>query len=104
MAPREREAMTIQVNSRHVLAALVAAVAAASAFAQWHQATHVEHGTIYYYDTPLGRCQARGIDQFDDRGEWPVTREGIDSRSVINASCDRDVNVFGADEPWSVQR
>lgn len=74
--------MNINLYPRHVVVVLVAAVAAVSALAQWHKASTVERGTVHYYDKPADRCLARGVEHFDEQGEWPVTREGIDSRSI----------------------
>ena len=96
---------TVHVSPWLLLSGVLAVVSGTIAY-KWHEATDPAQfaGTIQMFDTPAERCVVRGVDQFDERGEWPTTRDGVDARAAIEAACAKDVIAFGADEPGAIQR
>lgn len=90
------------VNPWALLAAIVAAVGGTVAY-QWHAATTLEHNTVYMYDTPMDRCEARGVEQYFDRNEWPTAADGGDARALVQGACARNVAAFGADPEGAIQ-
>lgn len=96
---------TVHVNPWLLLAGGLIVVSGVVAH-KWHEATDPAQfqGTIQMFDTPAERCVVRGVDQYDERGDWPTRRDGVDARTAIEAACAKDVIAFGADEPGAIQR
>jgi hypothetical protein len=84
------------VNTWIVAALVVAAMVGAGTLGQQHrQAEPREAWSQLYRDTPAERCLARGIQRFEDAGEWPTTRAGSNARALIDQACGSDTAAFG---------
>ena len=82
-----------------ILAALAVACLAGAGLLrqQQRQAEPREAWSELYRDTPAARCLARGIERFEQSGEWPATREGRSARALIDLACGEDLAAFGPD-------
>ena len=86
------------VNAWIVAALVVAAMAGAGTLRhQQRQAEPRQAWSDLYRDTPAERCLARGIQRYEDSGEWPATRAGASARSLIDRACGADLTAFGPD-------
>ncbi|MGM9488500.1 hypothetical protein [Ideonella sp. YS5] len=83
------------VNAWIVAALVVAAMAGLGTLGQQHrQAEPREAWSELYRDTPAERCLARGIQRFEDAGEWPATQAGGSARALIDQACALDAAAF----------
>jgi hypothetical protein len=96
---------TDHIPLRHVNAWIIAALvvaAMAGAGTLRHQQLQAEPRQAWselYRDTPAERCLARGIQRFEDQGEWPTTRAGTSARALIDLACESDLAAYGPDVP-----
>lgn len=44
--------------------------------------------------SPQEQCLKRGVARFEAYGQWPITSDDRDARTLINSRCTLDVNSF----------
>ena len=73
---------------------LVLAIAEGAGFAVYMMRPAADRGLAMGMSTPHEQCVARGVAQFDVRREWPLTHDGRDAGTLIEARCTLDPASF----------
>lgn len=80
-----------------IVAALTAALAILSAVVLTQaNADEVRKGQAVYLGTAEELCRSNGVMWFEDRDEWPVTRDGRQAIDVVRERCAKNPKAFAS--------